>query len=275
MATYVIGDIQGCYKQFKALLTKINFNAQHDVLWFTGDLVNRGGESLAVLRFIQSLGNRHKVVLGNHDLHLLAVYYGVGRLTANDTFTDVLSAIDRDDILFWLRQQPLLHVDREKGYLMAHAGIAPQWTLDDAQRCAEEVHQALIAEHPQQFLEHMYGNECPLWDDRLSGQERLRTITNYLTRMRYCDQEGKLELVFKGKLSDKPPHLLPWFDVPHRRNRDNKIIFGHWASLGGKVDVPNVYALDTGCVWGNALTAMRLEDNSRISVDCADCRVKE
>lgn len=268
MSIYVIGDIQGCFKQFQALLKEINFDAKQDILWFTGDLVNRGDDSLAVLRFIQSLGDHHQTVLGNHDLHLLAVYFGASPLKPHDTFTDVLEAKDSDELINWLRSKPLLHVDQHVGYVMSHAGIAPPWSLEQAAALSREVESALQDENPTFFLQQMYGNEPDLWDDRLQGQERLRVITNYLTRMRYCYVDGRLELEFKGKLKDKPPDLMPWFDVPHRQNAAAKIVFGHWAALGGKVDKPNVYALDTGCVWGNSLTAMRLGDEKRFAVKC-------
>lgn len=267
MPTYVIGDIQGCFKQFEALLKEINFDNQRDCLWFTGDLVNRGKNSLLVLRYIKSLGDKHIVVLGNHDLHMLAVACGASEITPHDTFTDVLNAKDRDELIDWLRFCPLLHVDHATGFVMSHAGLAPAWTVEQASKLAKEV-ECVLKEDPILFLQHMYGNEPDHWDDNLRGFERLRVITNYLTRMRYCHSDGRLELTFKGKLQDKPEQLLPWFDVPQRRNKDAKILFGHWAALGGEVDVANVYALDTGCVWGNSLTAMRLEDEKRFTVKC-------
>lgn len=268
MAIYVIGDIQGCFQQFQQLLQEIHFQEERDTLWFTGDLVNRGRDSLAVLRFIKSLGNKHKTVLGNHDLHLLAVALGTNKLHPHDTFTDVLAADDRDELMDWLRFQPMLHVDDHVGYVMSHAGIAPEWTIDKAKALAKEVEDALQSEQSTLFLQNIYGNKPDKWDDHLEGHARLRAITNYLTRMRYCYADGRLELTFKGKLQDKPNYLLPWFDVPERVNADAKIVFGHWAALGGKVDVPNVYALDTGCVWGNSLTAMRLQDEKRFAVKC-------
>src|SRR3990167_4877680 len=268
MAIYAIGDIQGCYTAFIRLLDLIQFDDHQDRLWFTGDLVNRSPQSLEVLRFIKSLGSTHQVVLGNHDLHLLAIAYGIKLLRPLDTFQDVLNAPDRDELIEWLRTCPLLHYDASLNMVMVHAGFSPVWTLKKAQQLAREVEEVLQSESANLFLQNMYGNEPDSWDDALQGKERWRCITNYLTRVRLCDISGCIDLSYKGKLKDKPAHLIPWFDIKNRSSCDVKIIFGHWAALGGQADVPNVYPLDTGCVWGNCLTAMRLSDEKRFSVPC-------
>lgn len=268
MATYIIGDIQGCFAEFQALLAKIQFDSYADTLWLTGDLVNRGPSSLAVLRFVRGLGDKHITVLGNHDLHLLAVAYGVRDVHQNDTLAEILSAPDRDELIQWLLQRQLLHYDATKNIVLVHAGLAPMWTLNQAQTLAHEVETVLRGDTPALFLQQMYGNEPNYWDDKLTGVERLRCITNYLTRMRFCHANGQLDLTYKGQIAGKPDDVMPWFAVPHRVNINAKIMFGHWAALGGETHVANVYALDTGCVWGNCLTAMRLEDEMRFSVRC-------
>ncbi len=266
MATYAIGDVQGCFTELQQLLREIQFDALQDTLWFTGDLVNRGPASLDVLRFVKALGKPHKIVLGNHDLSLLALGYGARKPQPTDTLDAVLAADDRNELFDWLRQQPLLH--HENDYLLVHAGLAPMWTVQQARTYANEVEAVLQGKTPQFFLQHMFGNEPTIWDDHLAGTERLRCITNYLTRMRFCHEDGRLNLSYKGEIAGKPADLLPWFDVPNRQNANSKIIFGHWAALNGKTDVPNVYALDTGCVWGNCLTALRLDDEKRFAIKC-------
>jgi bis(5'-nucleosyl)-tetraphosphatase (symmetrical) len=218
------------------------------------------------LRFIKSLGDKHIVVLGNHDLHLLAVAYGVRELSLKDTLDDILSAPDRDDLVDWLRHRPLVHHDASLGFVMAHAGIAPAWDVAFAKQLGREVEMALQGDAPGAFLQHMFGDQPSGWDNQLTGADRLRCIVNYLTRMRYCYADGRLELSYKGMISDKPQTLIPWFDVPTRVNKEDKIVFGHWAALGGKADVPNVYPIDTGCAWGRQLTALRLEDEQLFSV---------
>jgi bis(5'-nucleosyl)-tetraphosphatase (symmetrical) len=271
MATYAIGDVQGCFNELMRLLDRIHFDEKKDTLWFAGDMVNRGSQSLDVLRFIKSLGDKHKTVLGNHDLHLLAVAYG-SPLHSNDTFDAILTAPDREELIHWLRCRPLFFYDENLGYGIAHAGLAPSWDLHTALRLAHEVEVMLQSASSQFFLKTMYGNQPDYWEENLSGRERLRCIINYFTRMRLCYPNGRLELAYKGLLKDKPDDLVPWFQVPERLNKELKIIFGHWAALGGRTDVPRVYALDTGCVWGNSLTALRLEDEQRFSIECGDCK---
>jgi bis(5'-nucleosyl)-tetraphosphatase (symmetrical) len=266
MATYVIGDIQGCFAKFRELLGLIAFNSAQDRLWLTGDLVNRGPQSLEVLRYVKNLGERHVTVLGNHDLHLLAVAQHAEKITASDTFQDILRSPDREELLQWLSQQPLLYHEGE--YVLVHAGLAPRWTLEKAKQLAREVETMLSSHGAKEFFRQMYTNEGHDWRDDLRGHVRLRCIVNFFTRMRFCHLNGDLELGYKGTIADAPPDLVPWFDVKDRVNKECKIIFGHWAALDGKADVENIYPLDTGCVWGNCLTAFRLEDEKRFSVQC-------
>ncbi|MFZ0219141.1 MAG: symmetrical bis(5'-nucleosyl)-tetraphosphatase [Candidatus Aquirickettsiella sp.] len=268
MATYAIGDIQGCFDSLLRLLDKINFDAHYDTLWFTGDLVNRGPKSLEVLRFVKKLKNTF-VVLGNHDLHLLSVVYSGVSLDPNSTLQDILKAPDKDELCTWLRHRSLLHHDANLGYTLVHAGFPPQWDLNKAITCAEEVETLLKGEHYIDFLKNMYGNEPQHWSDSLKGWERLRCITNCLTRLRFCDIKGNLEWTTKG-INTVSDNYFPWFKLPNRRSKDLNILFGHWAALQGYTNEPNVYALDTGCVWGRCLTAMCLEDKTRISISCLD-----
>lgn len=268
MSIYAIGDVQGCIKPLQELLALIGFNQERDTLWFVGDLVNRGPESLEVLRFVKELGNHQRVVLGNHDLHLLAVAYGVVGLKPQDTLLSILEAPDRDELINWLRHRPLLHFDPQIKYVMTHAGLAPLWSLQKAQVLAREVEKELSGPHPELFLQHMYGDKPSQWTEALSGWERLRCIVNYFTRMRYCYADGSLELGYKGKIENKPAHLIPWFEVVNRQNKEDKIVFGHWAALGGETAVQNVFPIDTGCVWGNCLTALRLDDEKIFKVNC-------
>lgn len=268
MATYAIGDVQGCFSELEKLLAHIQFDAAKDTLWFTGDLINRGPRSLDVLRFIKALGEKHKVVLGNHDLHLLAMAYGVRDKFHGDTLEEVLVAPDKDELMDWLRHRPLLYHDKASGYVMTHAGLAPAWRLSEARLLAQEVEGALRSDKPQLLLKNIYGNEPSQWNENLTGMERLRCIINYLTRMRFCHADGRLDLSYKGEIAGKPRELIPWFDVADRANVNEKIIFGHWAALNGKTSAPNIFPLDTGCVWGNCLTAMRLEDEEKFKVKC-------
>lgn len=258
MSTYAIGDVQGCFEPLQRLLKKIRFDPSKDVLWFAGDLVNRGPQSLHVLRYIKSLGTSAKVVLGNHDLHLLAVYYGGHAVKKNDTFSDLLAADDAPDLLNWLRFQPLIHV--EDNWCMSHAGIPPQWTVAQAMALANEVETAIQGEQARDFFENMYGNDSNHWQNTLKGMERLRTIVNYLTRMRFLGPQQELDLISKEGLDSAPAGFLPWFKVQPSYNSDYHRLFGHWAALAGKTEVDNTFALDTGCVWGQQLSALRLED---------------
>ena len=267
MATYAIGDIQGCFKELQLLLQKIQFHPQHDRLWLSGDLINRGSDSLATLRFLRKLDPAPHIVLGNHDLHFLAVAAGAHEGKPEDTLDELLNAPDCDDLAAWLRQQSLLHHDPHLQYTMIHAGLAPQWDLALASQCAKALEQQLQSDNYKDYFCHMYGNKPTCWDPQLEGWDRLRFITNCLTRLRFCDVNGKLRLKEKGGLKKSTEELLAWFHVPHRANEDLTIVFGHWAALNGHTGTHNVHALDTGCVWGNSLTAMRLEDKQRFSVN--------
>lgn len=270
MRTFAIGDIQGCYDEFAALLDRIQFDPAHDRLWLVGDLVNRGPRSLDVLRRVKSLGRSAVTVLGNHDLHLLAVALAGEKTKSQDTLAEILAAPDRDELLHWLRRRALLHHDAALGCTMIHAGLPPQWDLATAQACAREVETALRDDDRcVELFENMYGDKPNRWSDALAGFERLRFITNCLTRLRFCHDDGKLELKFKGTLAQAPPDLLPWFRVPGRASRQQRIVFGHWSALG-YYDGDNVLSIDTGCVWGSTLCAVRLDQRAApVQIPCS------
>ncbi|AHE68358.1 symmetrical bis(5'-nucleosyl)-tetraphosphatase [Legionella oakridgensis] len=267
MADYVIGDVQGCYDPLQRLLERIDFNEHQDRLWFVGDLVNRGPQSLAVLRFIKRLPHKPRITLGNHDLHLLNRLFGeTNKVNADDTLVEIIRAPDRDELGHWLRKQNILIYDEALNIVMTHAGIAPMWDLPQAQQLAEELEQVLWGEHYQEFLTHMYGNEPDIWSFNLTGTTRLRVICNYFTRMRFCDHQGRLCFRYKGSIKEAPAALYPWFEVPHRHEIPVDIVFGHWAALLGQCSLPRIYAIDTGCLWGGELTALRLQDRQRFTV---------
>jgi bis(5'-nucleosyl)-tetraphosphatase (symmetrical) len=267
VADYAIGDVQGCYEPLQRLLDLIQFDAQSDRLWFVGDLVNRGPDSLAVLRFISSLPKPALVTLGNHDLHLLASLFSPSSLKGHDdTLQDILNASDGEELGHWLRKQSILCHSPELEVVMTHAGIAPVWDLSQALRLAKELEGALQGDDYREFLTHLYGNKPDSWSEDLTGMDRLRVITNYFTRMRFCDAQGRLELSYKGTLAQAPKHLYPWYEVPHRKEIDVDLIFGHWAALMGQCPHPKIHALDTGCFWGGQLTALRLQDKRRFAV---------
>lgn len=271
MAVYAVGDLQGCLEPLQCLLEHVNFDPARDRLWLVGDLVNRGPQSLETLRFLYSIRDSVTCVLGNHDLHMLAASRNIERLKKGDTLRPILEAPDRDNLLQWVRQQKLLHYDAERNIAMAHAGIPPQWTLKKALKLAAEVETALLDDalyHP--FLDGMYGNEPNKWDNDLHGVARLRVITNYFTRMRFCTSDGKLDLKGKEGIETALPGYAPWFKHQDRRTGDVKIIFGHWAALEGRCDEPGVYALDTGCVWGSAMTMLNVDTFERYLCDCDD-----
>ena len=265
MARYAVGDIQGCYSELQQLLALIHFDPAADKLWLVGDLVNRGPDSLGVLRLVKSLGDAAITVLGNHDLHLLAVAEGVAALHPSDTLTAILDAPDCNELMVWLRTQRLLHVEQE--FVLVHAGLSPSWTVPQAQQLAHEIETALRGPHYPEFLTHMYGNHPDRWSDELSGYARMRVIANALTRMRICTAHGGMEFKFKGEVRDIPPGYLPWFAVPGRASAEATVVCGHWSVLGLKV-TPQVIALDTGCLWGGPLTAIRLEDREIFQVQC-------
>ena len=265
MATYCIGDLQGCFEPLERLLDLIGFNAQRDRLWFVGDLVNRGPDSLRVVRFIRDLGSSAVVTLGNHDLHLLVTAAGHAKLHRGDTVHDILNAPDRDALLDWLRRQPLMHVEGD--YAMVHAGLLPQWRIEQANDLAREFQAALSADDPDPLYRHMYGNEPATWDDRLRGWDRLRVIVNAMSRLRVCTAEGAMEFRHKGALAEIPPGYMPWYEVPGRRGTSHTVLFGHWSALGYRPG-PGYVALDSGCLWGRSLTALRLEDRQPFHVPC-------
>ena len=272
MPTYAIGDIQGCYTELRRLLDTLRFDPAVDTLWFTGDLVNRGPHSLPTLCFVKELGERAVTVLGNHDLHLLAVAHGHLRYHRKDSFHDVLRAFDREELLDWLRHRPMLHHDAALCYTMIHAGLPPQWDLVRAQQCAHELETVLQGPDYVEYLGQMYGNEPDQWRDDLTGWDRLRFITNCFTRLRYCDNEGHLALEEKGTPGTQPAPYRPWFEIPHRASANLQLIFGHWSTLGIRA-APGVYALDTGCLWGGKLTALRLDTEPQwLSIDCPGAR---
>jgi bis(5'-nucleosyl)-tetraphosphatase (symmetrical) len=263
MARYAVGDIQGCYAEFQQLLEHIRFDPAVDRLWLVGDLVNRGPQSLEVLRLVRDLGPAATSVLGNHDLHLLMLAAGYSRQRDDDTLTPILTAPDRDELLHWLRQQPMLH--QEGHHVMVHAGLLPQWTIAQAARLAGEVEAALRGANYNEFLANLWGSEPAAWSDALTGWPRLRVIVNAMTRMRFCTAEGVMEFHGKGETADAPAGYLPWFDVPGRQSADHVLITGHWSALGLRLG-ENLLALDTGCVWGRQLTALRLEDRALFQV---------
>lgn len=275
MATYAIGDIQGCYEPLRALLRRVRFSPDRDRLYLVGDLVARGPASLETLRFVRGLGDAAVTVLGNHDLSLLATFAAGEHERAKASLKPVLFAPDRNPLMEWLRGRPLLHHDPELAVTLVHAGLPPQWDLDTARRCAAELEAVLAGPDYPWFLAHMYGNEPERWSPDLAGIDRLRFITNALTRMRFCTADGRLDMQHNGPPGSQPEGLMPWFEVPGRANADLTIVFGHWARLGG-VQRPGVYGIDTGCVWGGALTALRLDppdDDGRplaIREACAD-----
>ncbi len=263
MAIYVIGDVQGCYDELRELLDLIRFAPGTDRLWFVGDLVNRGPDSLAVLRFVRGLGASAIFVHGNHDLHLLSLDAGHGRPRADDTLDEVLGAPDRDELMHWLRAQPLMHVEEQ--FALVHAGLLPHWDVARARELAREVEAAMVAPTYRAFFAGMYGSEPARWSDALAGAARLRVIVNAMTRMRFCTPDGAMEFRHKGDLSSAPAGFLPWFAVPGRRSATHTILCGHWSSLG-LLRRDGVIALDTGCVWGDTLTAIRLDDSALFQV---------
>ncbi|TQV71791.1 symmetrical bis(5'-nucleosyl)-tetraphosphatase [Exilibacterium tricleocarpae] len=268
MATYAVGDLQGCLTPLRCLLGEVQFDPRADRLWLVGDIVNRGPESLDTLRYVYNLGDAVRLVLGNHDLHLLAVAHGLRQPSRGDTLGEILTAPDRDQLLDWLRRQPLVHHDPALGFTMVHAGIPPQWGLKKALKRAAELEAVLRGDHFYAFLATMYGDRPRGWSKDLIGFDRLRVITNYFTRMRFCNAAGELQLTSKSSPDNAPRGYRPWYTHPHRKTRKHKLIFGHWAALAGKVEQPNLYALDTGCVWGSHMTMLRLEDETWFSCDC-------
>ena len=261
MSTFAIGDVQGCFDELRQLLKKCGFDRKHDRLWFVGDLVNRGPKSLQALRFVRDLGSRAVTVLGNHDLHLITQFEGFERRRKDDTFQDVLEARDARELVDWLRVRPMMHVEGD--HAMVHAGLLPQWTVKKALSLATEVEHALTGRNYRDFLANMYGSKPDRWSDSLRGWDRLRVVVNVMTRMRFCTPGGKME--FRAKVSRPPPGYVPWFE---KRKGKQLIVFGHWSTLGLKL-TGRLAGLDSGCVWGGSLIALRLEDRKLFQVACA------
>lgn len=270
MSTWIIGDLQGCCDSLELLLAQPAIAGDPQArFWFAGDLVNRGPSSLATLRKVMAFGERAVSVLGNHDLHLLAVAAGVRKPSKSDTTQDILDAVDASALIDWLRYRPMAHFER--GHLMIHAGVLPAWTAAQTLALAAEVESALRGPNWREFLVHMYGNTPSSWDDALQGEDRLRVIVNALTRMRYCTAEGVMDFDAKDGSAEAPAGYMPWFDAPNRATEAVTVVFGHWSTLG-LVRKPGVLALDTGCVWGGQLTTARLEDHTLVQVQCPQYR---
>jgi bis(5'-nucleosyl)-tetraphosphatase (symmetrical) len=264
MATYAIGDIQGCFDELRTLLTKINFKSDRDQLWLCGDLVNRGPQSIETLRFVRDLGANAITVLGNHDLHLLATAYRNKKPGKKDTLDEIMMAKDREQLLGWLRQQPLIHHDKNLAITLVHAAIHPRWSLKKAIKLAREVEAVLQSDSHIEFYKTMYGDKPKNWDKTLQGYPRYRFITNVFTRLRYCELDGTMVLNAKSAPGKQPKRLFPWYEIPGRKTEQDVLIFGHWSTLphAGREAINNTYPLDSGCVWGGRLTAMRIDDGS-------------
>ncbi len=263
MSTYVIGDIHGRFDVLMSLIKAISYDPSHDRLWFVGDLVNNGHRNAEVVRWVRDQGERATVVLGNHDLHMLAVASGAAKARKKDTFGDLLGAHDAPELLDWLRARPMLH--EADGWLMVHAGLLPQWSIETARACARDLEDALRGPDPRGFFERMYGNTPDVWSDGLPDEDRLRLTVNALTRMRVCTPDGTLEFSYKGTLATLPDGLVPWFRAPTPHPRGVRVCFGHWSALG--LHLEGAYrGLDSGCTWGRQLTALRLEDEAIVQV---------
>ena len=265
MRTLVVGDLQGCYDPFRRLLDKADFDPGRDRLWLVGDLVNRGPQNVEVLRFVKGLGSAATVVLGNHDLSLLMLAAGFGKRSKGDTIQDVLAAPDCDELLDWLRRQRLMHY--EGGVAMVHAGLLPDWTIEQALELAAEVEAELAGDNYRELLRNMWGSEPAAWFDDLSGWARLRVVVNAMTRLRFCSAIGVMEFKTKGEVHNAPPGCMPWFAVPGRRSAGTTIACGHWSALGLRVE-PKFIALDSGCLWGRELSGVWLPGREVVQVPC-------
>ena len=270
MSAYAIGDVQGCYSELQNLLNEINFDERRDELWFAGDLVNKGPKSLQTLRFIKALGVNAKITLGNHDLHLLAVAKNIQPLLKKDTIQEILAADDVKELIDWLKSRPLLITDDNLNFTMVHAGLPPQWSLENAKEFAKECELILQSEKINKLLAEMYGDTPNIWSDSLQDYAKQRFIINCFTRIRFCNSDGMLDFDAKVAPGKQNTSLIPWYSLPNRKTKDNKIIFGHWSTvhIGNEKNFKqyNVYPIDTGCLWGGRLTAMRLEDEKVFSV---------
>ena len=266
MATYAIGDVQGCYVEFCDLLEKVRFDPTQDRLWLLGDLINRGPDSLAVVRLVRSFGDAVQIVLGNHDLHFLAIHLGGHSMNRHDTFVELLQARDVDDIASWYCEQPFLVRDDKLGYAMTHAGIPPMWSVDHAESLAHEVEAVIRGKRRVAYFESMYGNKPDSWDDSLRGMDRWRAITNFLTRVRLMNTAGQMDFAPKGSVNEAPSEWIPWYELPRREELTLKLLFGHWAAIEGHSGRDDIIALDTGCVWGRELRALCLDSGESFNV---------
>ncbi|MEJ2115598.1 MAG: symmetrical bis(5'-nucleosyl)-tetraphosphatase [Gammaproteobacteria bacterium] len=272
MTTYVIGDVQGCFDELQELVKYISFNPKKDQLWFVGDLVNRGPKSLETLRWIKSLGNSAVTVLGNHDFHLLAAYAGAKEISTTSSLYSVLQAKDIDELVEWLRKQPLMQYNKHLKFAMVHAGLAPQWSIKDAAKYSKEVETVLRSNRYKDFLHNMYGDQPDHWDGRLKGWNRLRTITNFMTRVRYCNNQGVMSFTEKGPPGTQCTDMKPWYEIASRKSQNTTVVFGHWSTLGYLYD-HNIIATDTGCLWGGALTSVQIEKD-KLTIYQIDCEAK-
>jgi len=273
MAVYVIGDVQGCFDELQELIAYIAFNPKKDQLWFAGDLVNRGPKSLETLRWIKSLGSSAVTVLGNHDLHLLAAHAGVKETNSKSSLYPTLQAEDIDTLIKWLKKQPLIRYNKRLKFAMVHAGLAPQWSIKDAMNFSKEIESVLQSKKYKDFLHNMYGNQPDHWDGRLKGWNRLRTITNFMTRVRYCNNKGVMSFSDNGPPGTQSANMKPWYEIPSRNSQDTTITFGHWSTLGHIHD-HNIISTDTGCLWGGSLTAVKIEKDKLITYQ-VDCQAKK
>jgi bis(5'-nucleosyl)-tetraphosphatase (symmetrical) len=270
VTVFAVGDLQGCYDKLRRLLDRAAFDPDRHRLWLVGDLINRGPQSLECLRFVRALGPAALSVLGNHDLHLLAIVHGGHRVRRSDTFRKILDAPDAGELIDWLGSLPLLHLDRERRRVLVHAGLPHVWSPEDARARAAEVEAAIRGPDREDYFREMYGNEPARWDDALEGLPRLRCITNYLTRMRFVAPDGTLDFAAKEGLDSAPAGFAPWYARQHPQAADWTLVFGHWAALEGRVDGDHLLALDTGCVWGRCLTGVWLDRDAWHRVDCSD-----
>ncbi|MFI9654457.1 symmetrical bis(5'-nucleosyl)-tetraphosphatase [Guyparkeria sp. GHLCS8-2] len=268
MATYAIGDLQGCLDPLEALLEQIRFDPAADQLWFVGDLVNRGPQSLEALRFVRKLGDRAITVLGNHDIHLLGCYFGTRVARGRDTLEPILTAEDGDELIDWLRRRPLLHHDPSLDWTLVHAGIHPAWNLQAAQTAARETETAMQTHDPLAFFGDVFGNQSDHPDGNTTAADRQRFAINVFTRMRYCHTDGRLDFAEKRPPPDADPTLTPWFAMPNRAMAEQRIVFGHWSTLGPARERHKAWGIDQGCLWGHQLTALRLEDEALFAIDC-------
>ena len=269
MAIFAIGDVQGCFDELTALVKKIPFKPESDKLWFVGDLVNRGPKSLETLRWVKSLGDRAVTVLGNHDLHLLAAYAKVKPVTESSSLAPALRAKDTAELIDWLRHRPLIHYEARLNIAMVHAGLIPQWSIENALACAQEVQEILRSGNYTDFLRNMYGDTPNHWDSTLTGWDRLRVITNSFTRLRYCNSKGVMNLMDKGPPGTQSPKMQPWYEINSRKSKSTTIVFGHWSTLGYQ-EKNNIISTDTGCLWGGQLTAVRIggTENRKYQIEC-------